>query len=280
MLAGVLLVLIAMSTALCSAGTSSAEETFDSNAIAVISTWELPKILSEVSGIAFMGDDEFACVQDENGQIFIYNIKKGTITESIKFAGPGDYEGLALVGEDAYIIRSDGHIFEVKKFRSANRQVNEFNTTLTAAHNVEGLCFDGNKNRLLIAIKDKEPGNKNYKGIYEFNLESKKFNEEPVYKINLSDKIFSEIREKGDKLFMPSSINIHPETGELFILEAVNPKILIINHQGVMKELYHLDPKIFRQPEGLTFDSTGGMYISNEGKNVPGNILKIELNRN
>ena len=280
-LAGVLLLLIALSTALCGSGTSNAEKAnLNTQPVLVQNTYDLPEILTEVSGIAFIGGAEFACIQDELGEIFIFNIKSNKITETIKFAGRGDYEGLALVNNDAYIIRSDGHIFEVTNFRSDNREVNEYNTSLTYGHNVEGLCFDKANSRLLIAIKDKEPGNKNYKGIYKFDVLSKIFDEEPVYKIYLNDTIFSNESEKGNKVFRPSAINIHPTTGELFVLEAVNSKLLIMNEQGVPKELFHLDRKIFRQPEGLTFDSSGDIYISNEGKSASANILKVELHRN
>ena len=73
--------------------------------LTISNTWELPEELNEISGIAWLQGNTFACVQDEEGYIFIYDLDQEKITTKIKFAGPGDYEGIAINGEDAYEIR-------------------------------------------------------------------------------------------------------------------------------------------------------------------------------
>jgi hypothetical protein len=44
---------------------------------------------------------------------------------------------------------------------------------------------------------------------------------------------------------------------------------------GGEKELYELSNSDFPQPEGLAFGPAGELFISNEGKNGAGNILKL-----
>ena len=47
--------------------------------ITVIKRWELPKILTEISGLSCMDEQRFACVQDELGKIFVYNIASSKV---------------------------------------------------------------------------------------------------------------------------------------------------------------------------------------------------------
>ncbi len=81
--------------------------------ITVIEQWDLPNVLKEVSGIAYLDQNTFACVQNEDGIIFIYNKSTNKIEKEISFAGGCDYEGLSVNGSMAHVVRSDGKIFEV-----------------------------------------------------------------------------------------------------------------------------------------------------------------------
>ena len=170
-------------------------------------------------------------------------------------------------------------LFEVSDAMTEKLSVKEYKTHLTVKHNVEGLCYDQAKNRLLLAIKDGEPGGKSYKGIYGFDLATKKMQLEPVYKINLDDKIFASLSSKKKKgvEMMPSGIAIHPETQEIYITDGRNAGLLIMNADGTLKKLYGLDKKEFNQPEGITFKPNGEMLISNEGSKEPGNILNVTI---
>jgi uncharacterized protein YjiK len=214
-------------------------------------------------------------VQDELGTIFIFNIANESIEKEIPFAGPGDYEGIAIVAETAYIVRADGKIFEVKNYNEKNRSVTEYSTPLTARQDVEGLCYDQKNNRLLLAIKGKEQNTKDYKGIYAFDLTSKKLATEPAFKIDLTHSIWNEVKDK-DKM-QPSDLDVHPSTGDIYIVDGADPKLLIMGADGSKKNLYHLSSKDFAQPEGLAFTKTGELFISNESKKGSGNILEVSV---
>ena len=78
-----------------------------SKAVTIAQKWDVPDILREVSGIVYLGNHQFACVQDEAGVIFLYNTQTMNIDRQITFGAAGDYEGIALVGDNAYVVRSD-----------------------------------------------------------------------------------------------------------------------------------------------------------------------------
>lgn len=243
-------------------------------AITVVKKWNLPTQLQEVSGIAYLDENRFACVQDEEGIIFIFNKATSKIEKQIAFAGRGDYEGIALKGNTAYVVRSDGRLYEVD-LNAGKASVKTYDTPLTAKHNIEGLCYDEMNNRLLLAIKDKDPHHSGYKTVYAFALSSNKMLPEPVISINLAGAIFKTAKGK-QKEMMPSDIGIHPRTKEVFVLDGPHARLLVMDEKMRLKNLYTLG-KSFAQPEGITFSPDGAIYISNEGTKQSGNIIQVAI---
>jgi uncharacterized protein YjiK len=252
-----------------------------SPAVQINQKWDVPEILREVSGISFLDNGKFACVQDEAGVIFIYDTDKKFIERQITFAAAGDYEGIALVGTTAYVVRSDGHIFEVANWQADVPKIQEHATQLTEAHNVEGLTYDPGNQRLLLAIKGEEPGGADYKGVYAFDLASKKLSAQPIFKLRLNDPLLPQGPHKSpSKAWQPSEIAIHPTTGDLYLLEASNPQLFLLNPDGSIKSRFKLSDADFYKPEGIAFSPAGELYISNEGKKQAGNILRVQLQQN
>src|SRR6218665_1128781 len=77
----------------------------------------LPDTLHEISGVTCIDSLTLGCIQDENGILFIYDLEKREIKSQFTFELDGDYEGLAKVNNDMYVLRSDGAIFEVNEFQ-------------------------------------------------------------------------------------------------------------------------------------------------------------------
>ncbi len=241
--------------------------------VTINNRWDLPEILVEVSGIAYINENEFACVQDEAGTIYFFNTSTGKIEKEIVVTGPGDFEGLAINGDMAYIVRADGVLFETNM---NSGKTTEYKTYLTVDNNIEGLCFDKKNNRLLLAGKDIDNAYPGYKGIYAFDLATKTLAKLPAFKIALDDEILRNKTGKKSKDIMPSSIGIHPITGDFYITDGTTSQLLVMNAKGDLVRLYELG-KAFTQPEGITFSPSGSMFISNEGKKKSGNIMEVKL---
>lgn len=246
--------------------------------IVVKKNWALPSDLEEVSGIAHVNDTIIACVQDEEGIIFFYNLEKEAVERSIDFGKQGDYEGITIVNETAFVVKSEGILFEIKNFKNEDFEVVIHKNFLTKDHNIEGLTYDKTNNRLLLACKEDPDHKGDFKSVYAFDLKTKQVGKEPVFKLTYDNPIFDDFEEnKDEKLFRTSEISIHPKTEDIYMLDGAIPKILILNKHWEAKELLVLDPDTFQQPEGLSFNANGDMFIANEGGLENANILQVSL---
>jgi uncharacterized protein YjiK len=219
-----------------------------------------------------MDDQRLVCVQDELGTVFVFNKESNAVERKIKFANAGDFEGIALTDNFVYVVQADGKLFEVDITNGDQVTPKTYTTSLTAKHNIEGLCYDKDNNRLLLAAKDEVPDLPGYKGIYAFDLKNKRLLEEPVFKIDLNHEL---IRSAAKKPVMPSAISIHPSTGDIYITDGPQSKLLVMDNSGNIKKLLDLG-KDFSQPEGITFSPGAEIFISNEGTKQPGNIIMVD----
>ncbi|MBJ7882843.1 SdiA-regulated domain-containing protein [Gelidibacter salicanalis] len=259
---------------------ASAHITEGSDNYTISETWELPKELDEISGIVWIDHQTIACVQDETGMIYIYNLDERAITEEIPFAGNGDYEGIALHNNDLYVMQSDGLLYEVKNWNATNKIVTSHQTGFDSSHNMESLVYSIKDSALLTAPKDKDLED-DFKGLYKIALSSKNVDtNSPAYKIEMNAAALKPYRNKKRyKTFNPSEIAVHPTTHDIYVLEGKNPKLLIMDSNGVLKTVFKLDKINFPQPEGMTFSDQGDLYISNESANGPASIHLVEFNK-
>ena len=232
-------------------------------------SWELPSSLNEISGIGLLNDSIMLCQEDENGMLYLYNLSARKIDKTIPFGKPNDYEDLAIVGADVYILQSNGSIVQVANYLQLP-VITKFKTTLEGKNNAEGLCYDSISGSLLVACKDKEDvseSSADEKLIYTFNLQQKIYSGKPLL-------VFEE------KDFNPSALAVHPVTGNIFILSAKKRRLVELNRQGSFVNRYELKGKLFSQPEGLTIAANGDVYISNEADGGKANILLFAYQKN
>lgn len=246
--------------------------------------WAMPKELKEISANVFVDDVRMACIQDNDGIIYIYNLQTENIDEQIPFADKGDYEGLALVRNIYYVLRSDGVLFEVQPQKGKAPLVKTYETPLKAENETESVCFDNDNNRLLVAVKTKDLHEKDKKGIYAFDLTTKQMSTTAVVyiesKVGIDDN--EENNGKGRKkkkekaVIKPSDIAIQPSTKDFYILDGPSARLFITDAKGNIKSRFELDRNILPQPEGICFSKSGDIYISSEAnKNKHGMIVKF-----
>ncbi|MBU4332035.1 SdiA-regulated domain-containing protein [Patescibacteria group bacterium] len=251
----------------------------------------LPSTLHEISGISYFDKNIIICEQDELGDIFFYDLKKKEIINRINVASPGDLEDITLANNDFYLLRSDGLLYELTNYPS-KPTTTLYNLDL-GANNSEGLTFDRKINSLLISTKSnvgntktEKKSNKDERWIYAFDLATKKLKENPFLIVNVND-IISFMQNSSRDIatnnkgkikihFRPSGLEVNPESGNIYILSSIDNLLAIFDRQGKVLSIEQLDPDIFNQPEGITFDSNGDLLISNEGGKGEPSLVRLK----
>ena len=239
-------------------------------------TFYLPNKLREISGLSYFDNNRILGIQDEDGLVFIYNLKRNKLDKKIKFGHDADYEGVEKVGDSIYVLRSDGTIYRVKDLLSDNPDKKKYKTHLSSKNDTEGLAFDKTKNRLLVLCKE-HPGKglKGKRAIYSFDLTAEKLSDNPTIKLDIQ--LILSMTDNVRKGFKPSAISIHPINNEIYIIDSVGKILVVLNADNSVKSVSSLPEKLFTQPEGLTFTPDGDLLISNEGDDVKANILYFKL---
>lgn len=250
-------------------------------------TFKLDDKLNEISGLSLMpGGAKLVAVQDEDGLFFIIDKKTGKVEQEVKFHKDGDYEGIEMVGSTIYVVKSKGTVYEVKNAATEAQEMIKHETEVLGKENdVEGLGYDKANNRLLLACKGiAGKGDDFYfqKCIYAYDLATNEIDPTPVYCVSMEavqdylnmkpairrlEKLINFFDPAGEAFaFSPSSIAIHPITGDLYMTSSVGKLVLVLSPEGKVLHIEKLEKEVHPQPEGIAFDPDGTLYISNEGK--------------
>ncbi len=256
----------------------------------------LPDTLREISGLTYLGNHTIACVQDENGIVFLYDIEKNEIQRQFDFHGNGDYEGMAHIGDTLYVLQSDGVLFRIADFSSGRCAAISYPTNIPSGNN-EGLCYDAANHQLLIACKGKLGKGVEFKdkrAVFAFDIVKHELSSEPVIQFDLQEikqfctdhRIELPVRSKKNGTieepvlkFRPSAIAIHPVSGNLFVLSAVDHMLFIFSRDGKIEHAELLDPALFNKAEGISFMNNAGLLISNEGQEGKPTLLLFSFKK-
>lgn len=240
--------------------------------------FNLPRRLSEASGLAFSPDGRLFCHNDELGIVFQVNYTDGSIVKQFslgRIAVRADFEGIALAGEWFYLVSSNGNIYEFKEGKDNGHVSYEvYKTPLNPNNDVEGLEYDGETRCLLLACKgDPGKGHKGYKAVYAFSLADKKLIEKPRLLIPLS----VVVKKGHGGEFNSSGIAKHPKSGTYFIISANDRSIIEITEKGDVLAQKDIPQKVNEQPEGIAFAPDLSMIICNDMKGGPGKMTVYPL---
>lgn len=228
---------------------------------------DLPRDLSEASGLAFSADGRLFAHNDEAGMVFELDPKTGKELKRFYLGRPmlrGDFEGIAAKQDTLFLANSSGTIFRFlvgKNGQSVN--YDRFKTSLSTRNDVEGLAYDPATNCLLLACKgDGGTGRSDQKAVYAFTLTTYTLESKPRFLLPLNE-ILAQTQRKE---FNPSSLERHPVTGNFFVLAYNGLAIVEIDPLGKILGVSTLRKSVHKQPEGLAIATDGTIFIANEGQ--------------
>jgi len=240
-------------------------------------TFKLDLRLQEISGIIWDNHkDQFIAHNDEKGSVFFLDRGAGTIMGEPYVFNPakGDYEDIAIIGADIYVLRSDGTIFKIVTDSLGKRQTADLGRPgLSDKNDFESLYYDSERKALVMLCKNCDSDDKKIVSAYAYYPDSTGFDNKPIYSIDVSK--IEELSPRKTSRFQPSAARIHPVLKKLIILSSASNQLAIADTNGNVESVYMLAKNIFPQPEGLTFKSNGEMFIANEGIGSKATLLKF-----
>jgi hypothetical protein len=235
----------------------------------------LKKKLLEISGIFYQQDGRIASMNDEDGKLFLF--KPGDESDSIetfKFAGKDDYEDIVQVNGGYYIVESDGDLHYFEKGKSESHIKYKFDVEEKVEF--ESIVHYQNEKRLVLITKDHRL-EKDAIYAYAFDLVTKKFFPTPYFTISRRE--IANAAKDISAVCKPSGAAINPVDNKLYIIASIGKILLRCSLDGRIEGVHMINPAQFQQPEGISFASTGDMYISNEGLHGKATLLKFPYNQ-
>ena len=259
--------------------TTEAPAGFPYNFAAPDEQMKLGEHLHEISGMAFIPNTGLILTEnDEKGDIYTIDFKtKQDKLGKIKFGGKDDYEDIVYTDSAVYMLVSTGTIVQVDT-RDSVMGTSEFVLDNGSKKNeFEAMYLDKANHSLVLLCKECSHEKDEVRNAYRFDLTSMKFSPEPLYTIHISEikKMLND--EKAE--FKPSAAGINPVTGKLFIVASVGKLLVVAARDGKVEHVFRLDPKMYNQPEGMTFAPNGDLYISNEGGEGTATIWKFNFRK-
>jgi len=243
--------------------------------------YNMPDELTEISGIVFDEDNPnlLYAEQDEDGRLFYFKPGDKNV-KSVKFAGHGDYEDVAVSNRHVIMLRSDGTLYTFRLGPAESGEVNsKKQDNLLPAGEYEGLFGDTDSSVYVLCKHCSIEKTSKTTTVFRLKL-SADGTLTNAGQNTIDVKKIEQLAGTKKISFHPSALSKNPQTGEWYILSSVNKLLVIADPNWNVKAVYPLNPAIFGQPEGMAFDRDNNLYISNEGDKLrPGNVLKFLFKR-
>ena len=230
--------------------------------------WKLPEHLEEISGLAMTRDNRLLAHNDERGIIFEIDYQNGSIAKAFQLSDmknpvASDFEGIATIDDQIYLVTSSGRLYECREGTAGESVLfNVYTTGVGRDCEIEGLTYDESKRALLLMCKDTR--NADLEGqlaVYHWSIDEKQIRKDAHTVIPVIE--FSQ-HIKGKK-FQPSGIERHPMSGNYFIVAARQGAIAEITPEGKVVAVREFPAQWHRQVEGIAFAADGTLIVSDEG---------------
>lgn len=253
--------------------------------------------LVEISGVYMMPQDSVIIAeQDEAGIVYFLDKSTGNIKRQLTIEGSGDFEDICFVHPYIYLIKSKGTLFRIRYDNI--KDLKTFNIGLGKEDDIEGMGYDPVSKQLLFACKaSKNPPNMYERQVFTYNLTSNTLSNKPFFVISRDaisdylsshnnitdyDKLWSNYNKNNSEFPLgPSGIAIDPKSKNIYVISSIGKVLMIFDSTGKLLNIIKLNKDLYNQPEGITFDSKGNLYISNEGKakkGTKGTIVFLKRN--
>lgn len=236
--------------------------------------------LEEISGLEWIDSETLWAIEDESSIIYQLDPMSGKRKKKFKFAKNKDIEDILFIDGTAWVLRSNGNLYEVENPFSEYSQTTIHEFPIHDKRDFESLIKPEGKDAIWIFCKVCSwDENASQASVYEFDLLSKTFKEDAV--IQIKNESLTELVSKEDAQkvkIQPSAIAFHPIEKKYYLLSSSDHWLMKLDENFNPVEFFHLPRDIFKQPEGISFADDGTLFISNEARNGKPNFLIFPFN--
>lgn len=254
-------------------------------------SFELPPELIEISALTDVNAHTVACVQDELGTVYFIDLRTGEIVDRVAFGPRGDYEGLARAGDSLWVIESAGRMRELV-LRGERLEHGTVRRLAVGHDDFEGLAYDAATGSILVVPKDRPAAKEERRERRVYALDSATGELRTELALDTSiDRITAEAERDG--IALPthitkkdvvksrikarfSSIAVHPRSGHIFVLSAVDGAALEFDRQSRLLGIHGFDRRSLPKAEGLAFLANGDLVVASEGVDGPSRLLVFQ----
>ena len=230
--------------------------------------WKLPRRLAEISGLAMTVDNRLLAHNDEKGVVYEIDYRNGSIVKAFQLADMAtpvadDFEGIATVDDQVYLVTSAGRLYECSEGADGESVLfNSYATGVGRDCEIEGLAYDESQRELILMCKNPRRADlEEQLAIYHWSIDEKQLIEAARTVIPVIE--FS--RHIGGKKFQPSGIERHPVSGNYFVVAARQGAIAELTPGGQVVAAKQFSAQWHRQAEGITFAADGVLIVADEG---------------
>ncbi|MFN8571572.1 MAG: SdiA-regulated domain-containing protein [Gemmatimonadaceae bacterium] len=245
-------------------------ERFDTRHAASFSA--LPRHLTEVSGLAVAPDGRVFAHNDERGIVSEIDPCTGRVVKSFSLGAPAlhaDLEGLAIVGDQFFLITSTGALLQFKE--GANNASVPFTTTDTGlgrACELEGLAYEPADRSLLVGCKQPRQATRHPSlTLMRWSLERRA----PASPDRITVPLAS-LGTTGSNGFRTSAVERDELTGHYLVIAGPERLLAEVTSAGEVLATIRLRHEWHRQPEGITLLGDSVLVIADEGGNGRGTV--------
>ncbi|MDN3668870.1 SdiA-regulated domain-containing protein [Echinicola jeungdonensis] len=241
----------------------------------------LPMALDEISGLTIGPENRIWAIQDEAAIVYELNWPDNRVVRRSKYAKNMDVEDILFVEKGLFALKSNGDIYEIMDIFSKEVDAKKHDFPFNGKRDMEALGYYDDDRLILFCKKCNLDKDKNVASAFFFDLNSNQFSNAKDFK--LTEKKIRELlnEERHYKLTVkPSAVAFNPVDRKYYVLSSVGKWLLVMDKFGDYEEVFRLNPRLFKQAEGICFNQMGDMFISNEARDGNANILKFNYKKN
>jgi uncharacterized protein YjiK len=254
--------------------TRLARPALDSSPTRALARWILPRDLAEISGVALTTDGSLYAHDDERGQVFQIDPRRGVVTKRFSFGtleaeARDDFEGMTIAGGRIFIVASTGRLYEFAEGAPGERvRFSVHDTELEGQCEFEGVAWDPTlASFLLVCKRVLTPGWRDHLVLYRWRMRHGGGNQLAPIVIPLAIVIGT----NPWKTLNPSDIAVDPVTGNYVIIAGQERAIIVITPSGEVVRSTTL-PGVHAQAEAVAMTPEGILILGDEATSRPASL--------